>query len=681
MSEICQVVQGWADREKENLENTDSDRLAKEGTSHQFVVSGWNFTLRLSYKQRNPGNMKQQIRTTAELVAHNSLTDPEKPFLLFYDEVVTFKDLNEKTDAFANYLSDNGVGKGDVVSFMVGNNPEFFYSMIGAQKIGAIAGPISCWLQAPEVEFLINASKSKIFIVDHEYAGIVSSIKDKIPLVKKIIINSLSPIDTDIDHDYLPQIIVDHSGEFVSENPPVETDKAALMFTSGTTGEPKGVQMTHRNIIKACLAKMNSIPIRRDDRALCVLPLFHTGGLFDMVIPCMYNGSTVVLRRNFSATEFWESVEQYKVSVFLVVPTILNILLRTPLAEEVDTSLLRFGLSGASPIPPEHLEECEKRFGFPVIEAYGATENTGGITVNRIDKRKTGSIGFGLEGIDVKIFDKKGNQVPDGIIGEVVVRGETVMKGYLNNPAETSETIKNGWLYTGDLGYVDNEGFFFIVDRKKDMIIRGGVNVYPKELENIIGAHPKIDRVAVIPEPHDKFGQVAKACIVLKRGEAMTIGEIRGFCFDKMAVYKNPEIILFRESLPTSVLGKVIKKDLIIELEEEKTTEPVPVGHFFEGMPERFIPEKSEGVDASVSYNITGKGGGKWTIHIKENKMVLTEEILADPTVYIVAKDADYHDIATGKIDGITAVMTGKLKIEGDVNFVVRLREMMKPLS
>ncbi|MCP4682607.1 MAG: AMP-binding protein, partial [Desulfobacterales bacterium] len=452
-------------------------------------------------------------------------------------------------------------------------------------------------------------------------------------------------------------------------------------YTSGTTGKPKGTVLTHKGIVKAANMKTSSIPILSGDRSLCVLPMFHTGGLFDLVMPCIYKQCTVVLRKNFSATEFWESIERYKVNAFLVVPTILNILLRTPEADEVDTSSLRFGLSGAAPIPPEQLDECEKRFGIPVLEAYGATENTGGIAVNRIDQRKTGSVGLGFDGIQVSIFDKKGEPLPTGEIGEIVVKGDTVMHGYYNSPELTAETIKDGWLHTGDLGYVDDDGFFFIVDRKKDMIIRGGVNVYPKELENIIAIHPKVSGVAVIPESHDKYGQVAKACIVVLRGQTLTEDEIRSFCLGKMAEYKVPEIFLIRESLPTNALGKVVKKDLIKELAEEENAEPVPCAHFFEAMPGRFIPEKADGIEGTVSYNITGKGGGKWTIHIKDKKMTLTKEVLVTPTVYVVARDADYHDIATGKIDGVTAVMTGKWKIEGDVNFMAQLRELLRPIQ
>lgn len=624
--------------------------------------------------------MESSNQTTVAITRRNAEIYPDIPFLIFYDQTITYKQFDERSNAVAGFLIEKGIGKGDIVSFMMGNNPGFFDALLGIQKTGAVAGPISCWWQAPEVEFLVNDSKPKALIIDPEYAGIINEIKNSIPSVKTIIINSSSPVGIDFPHETLGTIIQSYPRQLQLVSPPTDEDAAALMYTSGTTGRPKGVILTHKGVVYGAEIKTRLVPMKPGDRTLCVLPLFHSGGLNDLAIPSMFLGATIVLRRNFSAAEFWGCIEQYRINGFYIVPTMWNILLRVPEASTIDTSSLKFGLSGAAPIPPEQLDECEKRFHVPIVEAYGSTENSGGITSNKLDARKHGSIGKEIDGIEVRIFDENGQELVDGEIGEIVTRGDTVMKGYFNNPEATEKTIRDSWLYTGDLGYRDQDGFFFIVDRKKDMIIRGGVNVYPKELENIIANHPKIAQVAVIPEPHDKYGQVAKACIVLKRGETMTPEEVDEYCLGKMADYKIPEIFVFREGLPTNPVGKVIKKDLMVELDEEMDAEPVPVGHLFEDMPHRFIPEKADGVAATISYNITGKGGGKWTITIKDRQMSLSEEILKEPRVYIVAKDADYHDIATGKIDGITAVMTGKLKIEGDVNFMAELREMMRPI-
>ncbi|MCP4683538.1 MAG: long-chain-fatty-acid--CoA ligase [Desulfobacterales bacterium] len=624
--------------------------------------------------------MDRKINTTVELVQRNVQEYPDTHFVNFYDEITTYTDLDRNSDAFAVYLQENGIIKGDIVSFMMGNSPYFFYTFLGAHKAGAAGGPISCWWQTEEVEFLINDSKPKVIVIDPEYAPILSTIKDKIPSVRKIIINAKEPMVLDFPHEYLPEIVSSSEKKPDMTDPPKGEDVASIMYTSGTTGRPKGVMLTHKGIMFGAQIKTKHVPVEPGERILCVLPLFHSGGLNDLAIPTMYCGASLILRSNFSATEFWECVEKYKVNGFYIVPTMWNILLRIPEADTADTSSLRMGLSGAAPIPPVQLDECEKRFNIPILEAYGATENSGGITANMEGKRKHSSVGTGFDGIDVSIFDENGQSLPPGEIGEIVVKGATVMKGYLNKPEATAETIKDGWLYTGDVGYMDDEGFLFIVDRIKDMIIRGGVNVYPKELESVIATHPAVDSVAIIPEPHDKYGQVAKACVILKRGETCSAEEILGFCKEKMAPYKVPEHVIFRAALPKNAVGKVVKKDLIKELEEELTAEPVPVGHFFEGMLDRFIPEKAKDVNADVSYHITGKGGGKWTISIRDGEIKLLEEVVQDPRVYMVARDSAYHDIVTGKLDGITAVVTGKMTIEGDTTFMAEFREMFKPL-
>jgi len=623
--------------------------------------------------------MEKKIYTTKQLIQYNSKHHANIPFINYYDNIITYKDLDIRTDAFASYLDEIGIKKGDVVSFMMGNSPSLFDVLLGAQKKGAIAGPISCWWQVEEVIYLVKDCQPKVLIIDPEYLQIINEIKDQIPSVKKILINTELDLSADFSFEKLPEIIELYSGKKSSLSPSPD-DIASLMYTSGTTGTPKGVMLTHESIICASRIKTLHIPVNPGEKALCVLPLFHSGGLNDLAFSSIYAAATIVLHKNFSANEFWTCVEKYQINAFYIVPTMWNILLRIEESNQVDTSSLRFGLSGAAPIPPEQLDECERRFHVPIIEAYGLTENTGGITSNQIDSRKYGSIGKLLPELSLKIAGDNKEDLPTGEIGEIAVKGKTVMKGYWNKPKATNKTIQNGWLYTGDIGYTDDDGFLYIVDRKKDMIIRGGVNVYPKEIENIIATHPNVDGVAVIPEAHDKYGQVGKACIVLKRGEMLTENEIREFCKMKMAEYKIPDSFIFRASLPKNAVGKIVKKQLIEELENERNSPAVPVVHLFEKMSSRFISENSKGINATVSYHITGKGGGQWTVFINDGTFKLSNTILKDPTVYIVARDSDYHDIAIGKLDGITAVLTGKMSIEGDVQFMSEFRNMFKAI-
>jgi acyl-CoA synthetase (AMP-forming)/AMP-acid ligase II/putative sterol carrier protein len=623
--------------------------------------------------------MSRKVETTCELVRRNAAEYPDTPFLNFYDEIITYQALEERTNAFANYLLEKGVGRGDVVSYMLGNSPAVFDVLLGAQKIGAIAGPISCWWQANEVEYLVNDSRSKVLLADPEYVPIVAEIADRTPSVEQILVNAPSAVDLGRPHEGLPQVLAEYALGPPRVEPPRPGDTAALMYTSGTTGKPKGVMLSHRGVLAGARIKTERVPISPGDRGLCVLPLFHSGGLNDLAFPTIYRAATIVLRRNFSASEFWDCIERYRINVFYIVPTMWNILLRATESSTVDTSSVRFGLSGAAPIPPEQLEECKERFGVPILEGYGLTESSGGIAANTLERSKYGSVGLPFEGLELRVFDPDQKPQPAGQIGEIVVRGDILMKGYWGRAEATAETIVDGWLYTGDLGYLDDDGFVFIADRKKEMIIRGGVNVYPKEIENAIAEHPAVSAVAVIPEAHDKYGQVAKACVVRVRGEPLEEEELRDFCAGRLAGYKVPEAFVFRASLPRNAIGKVVKKQLARELEEEAQADPVPVGHLFEGMVDRFIPAKAEGVDASVSYQITGGGGGGWTVRIKDRTVTVTEEILASPTVYIVASDRSYHDVATGKLDSVTAVVTGKMAVEGEVAFMAKFREMFRP--
>jgi long-chain acyl-CoA synthetase len=615
--------------------------------------------------------MSDAIGTTCDLVRHNAERQGATPFLSFYDEIISYQDLEQRTHSFANYLLGKGVGRGDVVSYMLGNSPAVFDVLLGAQRLGAIGGPISCWWQAAEVEYLVNDSRAKVLVVDPEYVPIAAAIAGSTPGLERVIVNSPRPVELDRPHEYLPEIMASGSGEAPGVEGPAPSDTAALMYTSGTTGQPKGVMLSHRGVLEGARLKTLRVPLSPGDRGLCVLPLFHSGGLNDLAFPVMYCAATIVLRRSFSASEFWSCVERYRINAFYIVPTMWNILLRATESENVDTSSLRFGVSGAAPIPPEQLKECRQRFGIPIIEGYGLTETSGGVAANSLERSKAGSVGLPFDGLELQIFGPDEKPVAQSQIGEIVVRGDVAMQGYLRRPEATAETIVDGWLHTGDLGYLDEDGFLFIADRKKELIIRGGVNVYPKEIENAISEHPAVA----------KYGQVAKACVVRVRGGQLEEEDLREFCAARLAPYKVPESFVFRAGLPRNAIGKVVKKQLIREIEEEAQAEPVPVAHLFEGMLERFIPEQSKGVDASVSYQITGGGGGEWTLTVRDGKVALTREVLASPRVYIVASDRNYYDVATGRLDSVTAVVTGKMSVEGDVAFMAKFREMFEPLT
>jgi long-chain acyl-CoA synthetase len=385
-------------------------------------------------------SMSGNAETTCELVRRNAAQYPDTPFLNFYDETITYRELDERTNAFASYLLEKGVGRGDVVSYMLGNSPAVFDVLLGAQKIGAVGGPISCWWQANEVEYLVNDSRSKVLLVDPEYVPVAAELADVTPSVEQILVNAPSAVDLGRPHECLPAILAGHATDPPQVEPPRPEDTAALMYTSGTTGKPKGVMLSHRGVLAGARIKTERVPISPADRGLCVLPLFHSGGLNDLAFPTMYRAATIVLRRGFSASEFWDCIERYRVNAFYIVPTMWNILLRATESSTVDTSSLRFGISGAAPIPPEQLEECKVRFGVPILEAYGLTESSGGIAANTLERSKYGSVGLPFEGLEVRVFDPDEKPLPADQIGEIAVRGEVMMQGYWGRADATTRT-------------------------------------------------------------------------------------------------------------------------------------------------------------------------------------------------------------------------------------------------
>jgi long-chain acyl-CoA synthetase len=509
---------------------------------------------------------------------------------------------------------------------------------------------------------------------------IADALKDDMPSVKKIIWVGEQNAPA-VDSSPIEDILATYPTVLQEEVPLTGEDVASIMYTSGTTGFPKGALITHGGLIFANESKQKLVDLLPEDVVLCVLPLFFSGGLNDLALPCLYAGSTIVLRRQFSATEFWPLVAEHKVTGLYIVPTMWTILLYMPEASQVDTSSLRLAISGAAPIPEQELKECEERFGIPILEAYGLTECTGGCLANRLEKTKAGSVGSAMEGMEVTIFDEEDNQLPPGEVGEIVTRSKAVMKGYYKRPEESAETLRGGWLHTGDIGYRDEDGYFYIVDRKKEMIIKGGVNIFPKELENVIYNHPKVMKAAVIGMPEEKFGEVPAAVIMLQPGESATEEEILDFCRANMADYKVPSQVIFRDLIPTNPAGKVLKREIVKQIEEDEkgTGEEVPVAPLFEGMAGRFLPEKSGGFEAVISYDILGLGGGQWTVRIKDQEFKLEEGLAEDRDALLKARAGDYSNVTTGKIDGVTAVATGRMRIDGNVMLVAQLREMFKP--
>jgi long-chain acyl-CoA synthetase len=356
--------------------------------------------------------------------------------------------------------------------------------------------------------------------------------------------------------------------ELVATDP---NDTAVILYTSGTTGRPKGAELTHFNLFMCCeVGATRLIDVREDDVSLAVLPLFHSFGQSNVMNTMFYAGGTITMVPRFDPAKVLEVIERDRVSIFAGVPTMYFALLNHPDAARYDASSLRLCISGGAAMPGEVMTAFEQKFGVTVLEGYGLSETAPTASFNRSpEERKFLSVGKPVWGVEMKVFDDQDEELPSGRenVGEIVIRGHNVMKGYFKKPEATAETMRKGWFHTGDMGYVDEDGFFFIVDRKKEMIIRGGFNVYPREIEEVLYAHPAVAAAAVIGVPDDRLGEEVKAVVQLKRGQTASEEELIAYCKERVAAYKYPRSVQFMDQLPVGPTGKILKKELKTQLE------------------------------------------------------------------------------------------------------------------
>ncbi|MFA5787897.1 MAG: class I adenylate-forming enzyme family protein [Actinomycetota bacterium] len=512
-----------------------------------------------------------RYRDLRQMLEQVAAEKPDYPYLWFYDDVVTYRDLDGQVNQFAAALSELGAGRGDIVYVYMGNSARTMVACLAAAKLGAVAGPINILWQAPEISYLLNDSRGRFLVCDPPFAPMVDQLRGSCPSLEVVIENAPEPAAGNLSMDALMD------AQKPDKAPPADIDPddvAFLYYTSGTTGNPKGTLLTHKGILwcieglKQCMEKGTD----EEPVMLVFLPLFHVNAMMSM-ISVIYRGISATLRVGFSPAEFGEVVERYKPSFFSAVPAVYNILLQTKDEQmKHDLSSLKYCICGAAPMPVALFEEFEKVFGISIIEGYGLTEGTVASTMNPRDGvRKIGSIGKALPGQEVRIMDEDGNLLLPGQVGEIVIRAPSVMKGYLGKPAETEEALAGGWLHTGDMGRVDEDGYFFIVDRKKDMYIRGGENVYPVEVEGALFAHPQIADAAVIGVPDEVMGEEGKAFIVPRAGEQLDLEDVRAFCQKNLAKFKIPKYFEVVDSLPKNVIGKTLRKKLR-EIEESKRT-------------------------------------------------------------------------------------------------------------
>ncbi len=506
------------------------------------------------------------------LILHESARkDPEHLAVVLDSFKFTYGQMDAFSSQVASSLKTAGLKKGDRVGLMLPNVPQFVMAYFGILKAGGIVVPMNVLLKAPEVSFYMGDSDSRFLIVWDDFAGEalkgIANLKSVTTYVALKPGNSDAPAGT---RNFM---------ELLGGNPKFDMeataadDTAVILYTSGTTGKPKGAELTHANLFLNCHFVSHVFQSTPDDVTLVVLPMFHSFGQSAVMNVAIHVGGTLTLVPRFDADKVFEVIQRDKVTVLPGVPTMFFALLHHAKADGYDTSSLRLCASGGAAIPGQVLLAFEKKFKATILEGYGLSETSPTATFNSsAAERKILSIGTPIFGVELKIFDEMDKDLPPGKdnVGEIVIRGHNVMKGYWKKPEANAEAFKGGWFHTGDLGYVDEEGYFFIVDRKKEMIIRGGFNVYPREIEEVIYAHPAVAEAAVIGIPDERLGEEVKAVVSLKPGATATEEDIIAFVKERVAAYKYPRTVQFVDTLPKGATGKILKKELKAQLEAAK---------------------------------------------------------------------------------------------------------------
>jgi O-succinylbenzoate-CoA ligase len=472
----------------------------------------------------------------------------------------TFAGVNARANRTANALRALGVAPGDRVALLMMNGVEFTESFFAIAKIGAVVVPLNWRLVADELAFILGDSGATVLVYDDEHRGVVADLHGRGTTTVRHWVH----VGATQGRDPFALAYDEIQADVSDAEPPVGAsngDDAYIMYTSGTTGLPKGVVHTHDSVLWACFTIAATADVRYRDRYAIVLPLFHVGALTPLV-GNIHRGMTSILMRAFDPVRLYETIAAERVSVLLAVPAMLNLMLHVPELGKYDCSSLRWVMSGAAPVPVTLIESYAKR-GIEIHQVYGLTESCGPACLISPEDAiaKAGSTGKPFFHTEVRVVDDAGRDVPPGVSGEVLVRGKHVMKGYWNRPDATAEAIRDGWLHTGDVATVDAEGFVYINDRKKDMIISGGENIYPAEIENVILSHPKVREVAVIGQPSPKWGESPLA-VVVKKDTSLTEAEVIEWSRGKLAGYKRPRTVRFVDEIPRNPAGKILKRVL-----------------------------------------------------------------------------------------------------------------------
>ncbi|MDQ0994591.1 class I adenylate-forming enzyme family protein [Streptomyces sp. V3I7] len=455
----------------------------------------------------------------------------------------------DQVEQYARHFAGHGVRAGDIVAVKLTNRVELVVALFAAWRLGAALSPVNPALTAVETRYQLQDCRAKAVVVEEA----ATELPDSVTVLTLDELAAPAPSRT-----ALPEL---------PEDPDAGADDLALViYTSGTTGRPKGVELLHRNLDAMTAAMVESMKMSEDDQlphSLLILPLFHVNGIVVSILSPLRAGGQATIMGRFSASSFFTILEKSRPTFFSGVPAMYAMFANLPPEVQPDTSSLRFVICGAAPMPPQLIEVIEKRYGVQLIEGYGLSEATCASTCNPLDGvRKPGTVGVPLPGQTVAIMGEDGELVTDGGLGEVVISGPTVMRGYLGRPEETAKAIQDGRLRTGDIGRLDEDGYLVLVDRVKDMIIRGGENIYPKEIETVLHDHPAVLEAAVVGRPDAVLGEVPVAFVSLRDGATATPGELTEFLAERLAPYKRPVEVLVVPAVPKNAVGKTDKPTL-----------------------------------------------------------------------------------------------------------------------
>ncbi len=488
----------------------------------------------------------------ASIVTASAARDAAAPAVRLGERTLTYGDLDDQSARLATLLRERGMERGDRVGVMLPNVPEFPILYYGVLRAGGIVVPMNVLLKRREIAFYLEDSGAKILLAWHDFvdearegaADAGTELIEVEPEAFAATLNALEPSPEVVDTD--------------------EEDTAVILYTSGTTGKPKGAELSHRNLDQNSeIASRTTLLVGPGDVVLGALPLFHSFGQTVAMNASMRNGACLTLVPKFDPGEALATMARDGVTHFYGVPTMYGALLHHSVRGDFDVSALRICMTGGASMPVEVLHGFEAAFDTELMEGYGLSETSPVASSGHPNQvRKPGSIGTPIEQVEMKIFDENDREVPRGEVGEIVIRGHNIMKGYWGRPDATAEAIRGGWFHSGDLGREDEDGFFFVVDRKKDMIIRGGYNVYPREVEELLYEHPAIREAAVLGVPHPEWGEEVGAAVVLEPGEEPAPEEISAWVRERIAAYKYPRVVWFLDELPKGPTGKIVKREI-----------------------------------------------------------------------------------------------------------------------